>query len=96
MFEDLVETCQELQQMLTDVQENYGDFHPDDVIEMLRNCLVKSAELHRDIGAKRAYIRLSILPGWEVTQRGDDAGMPPAGQPPPTKPPVTGEGKELL
>ncbi len=69
MFEDLVETCQELQQMLTDVQENYGDFHPDDVIEMLRNCLVKSAELHRDIGAKRAM---------------PPAGQPPPTKPPVT------------
>lgn len=94
MFEDLVETCQQLQQMLADVQENHTDFHPDDIAEMLRNCGLKAQELGQAIAARRQYV-VELTPYWKVTQSGADAGMPPAGGTP-AVPPVTREGPGII
>lgn len=93
MFEDLLITWQELGNMLADVQQNYGDMHPDDVIGVLGNCTLKAAELTQQIAARREYVR-ELRPYWKVTQSGADVGMPPAGG---TRvvPPVTGEGMDI-
>lgn len=39
--------------MLSDVLENYGDMHPEDVMGILRNCGLKALELARDIEGRR-------------------------------------------
>ena len=71
--------------MLADVQENYGDMHPDDVMLMLDNCQFKAMELTEQIKVRREHV-LGLAPYWKITQSGADAGMPPAkpqtGQPP--------------
>ena len=78
MFDDLIETWRELGNMLSDVQENHADMHPEDVAEVLRNCGLKATELTREIQARRGYILTEVLPNWLVTQSGADAGMPAA------------------
>lgn len=93
MFEDLIATWQELGNMLADVQENYGDMHPDDVIGVLDNCTLKATVLTQEIASRREYVR-GLAPYWKVTQSGSDAGRPPARQSQ-GGPPVSGEGKEL-
>ena len=89
MFEDLLETWQELGNMLADVQENHTDMHPLDVAEVLWNCGLKATELTQAIAVRRQYV-IELAPYWTITQSGADAGMPPA----PT-PPVAGEGPGL-
>ena len=93
MFEDLVFAWQELGKMLADVQQNYGDMHPDDVIGILDNCTLKATELAQEIVGRREYVR-GLAPYWKITNSGADAGMPPAGG---TRvvPPVTGEGMDI-
>src|SRR5260221_3613019 len=78
MFEDLVFAWQELGKMLADVQQNYGDMHPDDVIGILDNCTLKATELAQEIVGRREYVR-GLAPYWKITNSGADAGMPPAG-----------------
>jgi len=90
MFDDLVATCQMLENMLSDAQESYGDLHPEDVAEILRNCELKAMELAREILASRRYVLNEVLPDLEITATGSDPGMPPA------EPPlVTGEGVDI-
>jgi hypothetical protein len=69
MFEDLIATWRELGNMLADVQENYADFHPDDVIGILDNCTLKATELTQQIVARREYVR-GLAPFWKITNNG--------------------------
>jgi hypothetical protein len=87
MFEDLVNVGQELLNMLSDVQENYADSHPDDVMLMLDNCQFKAMELTEQIKERRQNV-LGLAPYWKVRAGGADAGMPPA-RATPGVPPVT-------
>jgi len=93
MFEDLIATWQEVGNMLADVQQNYGDTHPDDVIGILDNCALKATEMTQQIVERRQYVQ-ELTPYWKVTQSGADAGMPPAGGNR-VVPPVTGEGRDI-
>jgi hypothetical protein len=94
MFEDLLAAWQELGNLLADVQQNYGDMHPDDVIGILDNCTLKATELTQQIVARREYVR-GIAPYWKITNSGADAGMPPA-KPQTGRPtPVTGDGQDI-
>lgn len=94
MFEDLLAAWQELGNMLADVQQNYGDMHPDDVIGILDNCTLKAAELTQQIVARRENVR-GIAPYWKITNSGADAGMPPAKLQTDQPPPVIGDGKDI-
>lgn len=86
MFEDLIAAWQELGNMLADVQENYGDMHPDDVIGVLGNCTLKATVLTQEIAARRQSV-LELAPYWKITQAGKDAGMPPGIPPAAPEPP---------
>lgn len=94
MFEDLIATWQELGNMLADVQENYGDMHPDDVMLMLDNCQFKAMELTEQIKVRREHV-LGLAPYWKITQSGADAGMPPAKPQTNQPPPVIGDGQDI-
>lgn len=96
MFDDLRNTYEELGRMLSDAQESYGDLHPEDVAELLRNCGLKATELAQDILARRQYILEEVLPGWVVTHSGADAGIPPAEPPTGESPPVIGDGMDIF
>ena len=80
--------------MLADVQQNYGDMHPDDVIGILDNCTLKAAELTQQIVARRENV-LGLAPYWKITQSGADAGMPPAKPPTVQPPPVIHGGPDI-
>jgi len=95
MFDDLVATCQMLENMLSDAQESYGDLHPEDVAEILRNCELKAMELAREILASRRYVHEVVLPNWVTTASGSDAGMPPGEPPTGEPPPVTRDGMDI-
>src|SRR2546421_7880062 len=94
MFEDLVNTWQELGNMLADVAQNFGDMHPDDVIGILDNCTLKATELTQGIVARRQYIQ-ELRRYWKVTPSGVDRGMPPAKPPTGHPPPVTQGGPDI-
>lgn len=89
MFEDLLATWQELGAMLADVQENYADTHPDDVMLMLDNCQFKAMELTEQIKLRREHV-LGLRAYWKINPSGTDAEMPPVRQLP-----VTGDGPDI-
>jgi hypothetical protein len=95
MFDDLIETWQELGNMLSDVQENHTDMHPSDVVGVLGNAMWKAMDLTQALEARRKYILTEVLPNWTVTQSGQDAGMPPAKAKTTQPLPVIKEGTDI-
>lgn len=76
MVADLIAMWEELGHMLADVQENYADMHPDDVVGVLGNCTLKATVLTQEIAARRQSV-MELAPYWKIPQSGADAGMPP-------------------